>query len=357
MDESLKQSFKLGVVEGFFGKPWPWDARTAYADFLSEYGFNTYLYAPKDDRLLRQNWHIPFPDEHLEKLKALAGVHRDNNIYFSIGLSPFELYRNFNTENQGLLKAKLEQINEINPSILCILFDDMQGDFDSLAEQQLKITNFIIENSQASHFIFCPTYYSDDPGLIDHFGKKPPAYLEDIGKLLDPAVDIFWTGPSVFSKHYPAKHLQEIAAKLQRKPLIWDNYPVNDAKRLTGFLHLEPFPDQSKIMREFSAGHLANPMNQAYLSRLALYSLSQHYQGKAASNLLQTACNSLCPRPLAELILADADYFQEQGLSAMTTEDKQAYLDRYLPYNDDPMVKEIIAWLNGVYVFDPNCLT
>jgi hypothetical protein len=32
-------------------------------------------------------------------------------------------------------------------------------------------------------------------------------------------------------------------------------------------------------------------------------------------------------------------------------------LDRYLHYNDDPMAKEIIAWLNGVYVFDPNCLT
>ena len=66
MSTSTNKVFKLGVVEGFFGIPWAWSARTAYADFLSEYGFNTYLYAPKSDRLLRQSWHIPFSEEHLK---------------------------------------------------------------------------------------------------------------------------------------------------------------------------------------------------------------------------------------------------------------------------------------------------
>lgn len=357
MPSVLDKPFRLGVIEGFFGLAWPWEARTAYAGFLNKHGFNTYLYAPKSDRLLRQDWYMPFPQDHLEKLKALASHYKDSAVDFGIGLSPFELYRNFNAENKTLLKAKLDQINTINPNILCILFDDMRGDIDPIANQQVDITNFIIEHSQASHFIFCPTYYTDDPLLITHFGSKPKHYLEDIGSLLDPALDIFWTGPQVFSKTYPAQHLQEVARKLQRKPLIWDNYPVNDAKQLTDFLHLEPFPNQAAVMQEFTSGHIANPMNQAYLSQLALYSLSQYYQGVSEKDLLQQACKALCLEPLSAMIIEDASYFQQQGLAAMSKKDRQSYLNKYLAYTDQPTANEIIDWLNGVYTFDPNCLT
>ncbi|MDG2090978.1 MAG: beta-N-acetylglucosaminidase domain-containing protein [Gammaproteobacteria bacterium] len=357
MAQTSDKTFKLGVVEGFFGIPWSWDARISYADFISLSGFNTYLYAPKSDRLLRQDWHLPFPKEQLGKLKELALVYQRKNLNFGIGLSPFELYRNFNSEKKDLLKAKLDQINAINPSILCILFDDMQGDLNAMATQQVEITNFIIQHSQASHFIFCPTYYSDDPLLVTHFGSQPEHYLEDIGSSLDPAIDIFWTGPKVFSGTYPAQHLQEVTEKLKRKPLIWDNYPVNDAKRLTDFLHLEPFPNQASVMREFTSGHLANPMNQAFLSQLPLFSLSQYYQGNSATNLLQKACEALCPAALTTFILDDAPLFQQQGLAAMNEHDKQVYLDKYLSYAEHPIAKEIIEWLQGVYTFDPNCLT
>ncbi len=360
MPSASDKPFQLGVVEGFFGSSWSWEARIEYADFLSRYGLNTYLYAPKSDRLLRQDWQVPFPHKHLEKLQALANAYQQKNIDFGIGLSPFELYKNFNSNNKDLLKAKLQQINSINPSILCILFDDMQGDLDSLAERQLEISNFIIQHSQASHFIFCPTYYSDDPVLITHFGTKPKHYLEDIGSSLDSSIDIFWTGPKVFSEHFPPQHLQEVAEKLQRKPLIWHNYPVNDAKRLTDFLHLKPFPNEPNrkvVMQELTAGHIANPMNQAYLSQLPLHSLSNIYRGNTDGDQLKLACETLCSAPLAKIILQDADFFQQQGLTNLNANDKQAYLDKYSAHIDSPMAQEIIKWLNGDYTFDPNCLT
>ncbi len=360
MSPASEKPFKLGVVEGFFGKPWSWDARLDYAEFLSRYGFNTYLYAPKSDRLLRQDWQVPFPQQHLKKLQALANTYQQKNLNFGIGLSPFELYKNFNSDNKNLLKAKIQQINAINPSILCILFDDMQGNLDCLVELQLEITNFIIQHSQVSHFIFCPTYYSDDPILIAHFGSKPKHYLEDIGSSLDTSIDIFWTGPKVFSESFPRQHLQEIAEKLRRKPLIWHNYPVNDAQRLTDFLHLKPFPNESnekELMQELTAGHIANPMNQAYLSQLPLFSLSNIYRGNTDGNQLKLACEALCPAPLAEIILEDAALFQQQGLSNINANDKQALINKYAAFQYSPMAKEIIDWLNGVYTFDPNCLT
>ncbi len=229
-----------------------------------------------------------------------------------------------------------------------------------LAKLQLEITNFIIQHSQASHFIFCPTYYSDDPQLTAHFGNRPQYYLEDLGNTLDASIDIFWTGPSVFTKSFHQQHLHELAGKLQRKPLIWHNYPVNDAKRLTDFLHLKPFnnePDQIATMQKYTAGHIANPMNQAYLSQLPLFSLGNLYSKNTADHQLKFACETLCSAPLAKAILEDADFFQHQGLADMNENDKQNYYNKYAAFPENLMAKEIVNWLNGDYAFDPNCLT
>jgi hyaluronoglucosaminidase len=61
MSSASDKPFKLGVVEGFFGPSWSWDARLDYAEFLSHYGFNTYLYAPKSDIISKNSkrWRMP----------------------------------------------------------------------------------------------------------------------------------------------------------------------------------------------------------------------------------------------------------------------------------------------------------
>ncbi|MFM4737822.1 beta-N-acetylglucosaminidase domain-containing protein, partial [Aeromonas caviae] len=40
---------KLGLIEGFFGKGWSWEARARYAQWLPRHGYGFYLYAPKED--------------------------------------------------------------------------------------------------------------------------------------------------------------------------------------------------------------------------------------------------------------------------------------------------------------------
>ena len=83
------------------------------------------------------------------------------------------------------MARKIDEINAINPDTLCILFDDMKGAVPSLASQQLRIMNQVTRQSNARHFIFCPTYYSDDPILARHFGEMPADYLEELGSHLD----------------------------------------------------------------------------------------------------------------------------------------------------------------------------
>ena len=104
-------SFRLGIVEGFFGQQWSWQARQDIARFLAAEGCNSYIYAPKNDEYFRKQWHIPCPDEHLQNLQRLSQYAQQLQLDFGIGLSPFELYLDFSAANQQLLKNKVAQIN------------------------------------------------------------------------------------------------------------------------------------------------------------------------------------------------------------------------------------------------------
>jgi hyaluronoglucosaminidase len=351
--------FRLGVVEGFFGKSWSWESRTQYAQFLSGNGFTTYLYAPKNDDYFRKLWKEPCPTSHLDALTRLATHYKGAGIEFAIGLSPFELYKDFSSAGQDALSRKLEEINTINPDILCILFDDMPGAVDNLADEQLKIMDFVTRHSKARDYIFCPTYYSNDPLLETHFGKRPEKYLEELGGQLDSRIDIFWTGPNVFTSEFTEDHLHEITGKLSRKPLLWDNYPVNDSKTLAGNLHFAPFMNRSPELKNLTQGHMANPMNQASLSQIALYSLGKLYQedGFNSETILEEAFNTLCPPKISALLLEDSIHFQNKGLENFSAEDIKMLMTRYSPFQEHPMVSELLDWLNGDYAFDPQCLT
>lgn len=354
---SLAQ-FRLGVVEGYFGRQWSWQARRDYAPFLATQGCNSYIYAPKNDVWLRKQWHEPFPLSHLNALKDLQGEYRKHKIEFGIGLSPFELYKDFSARNRDLLRRKLDEINAIGPDTLCILFDDMMGDLRDLAHAQLAIMDYVTEHSTAQHFVICPTYYSYDPLLTRHFGAQPEHYLEDLGKGLAATVDFFWTGPKVISNTYPRAHLLEVADKLRRKPLLWDNYPVNDAKRLAPFLHLQPPVRHAAELRELCSGHLANPMNQPYLSQLPLYGLAALYANGTANPeaLFAKASAKLCPPALAQALQEDVGLVQNSGLDALDASAKEKLLGKYAAIKH-PMAEEVCGWLRGEYAFDPACLT
>ena len=162
----------------------------------------------------------------------------------------------------------------------------------------------VTRQSNARHFIFCPTYYSDDPILARHFGEMPADYLEELGSHLDSRLDIFWTGQQVFSTQYPEEHLLDVAERLHRKPLLWDNYPVNDSEKLAGHLHLSPFKNRDTELKSLAQGLLANPMNQPRLSQLPLYSLGKLFQGEDVDldDILHEACTVLCPKKLGKML-------------------------------------------------------
>ncbi len=76
----LPPAANLGVIEGFFGKGWSWQARARYAQWLPRHGYGFYIYAPKEDGYLRKHWALPWPEQQLADLAELARQCRANGL-------------------------------------------------------------------------------------------------------------------------------------------------------------------------------------------------------------------------------------------------------------------------------------
>jgi|SRR5690554_1114073 len=349
-----------GVIEGFFGRSWSWQNRKDYAEFLASSGYGYYIYAPKSDAHLRKHWRTPWPKATLAELHKLRDHYRQQQVAFGLGLSPYEIYLDSSADKYAQLRKKIDETNRLQPDILCLLFDDMRGDFPQLAQAQRNLIHFTAEHSNARQIIFCPTYYSFDPVLEKVFGNRPTDYWEALGRDIDPHIDIFWTGPKVCSEEYTRTHLQDVNSLLRRKVFLWDNYPVNDGAVKSKLLQLRAFGHTHSQLAELVSGHAVNPMNQPWLSRLPLLTLPRAYRENQNYNPDQAfidSCYQLCEAPLARCLIEDIGLLQNNGLDKLDPEQRKTLRGKYAVFDNNPYAREIIDWLNDEYQFDPSCLT
>jgi len=350
---------ELGLIEGFFGRPWSWQERAESVSFLAPHGYRFYLYAPKADAYLRRQWQAPHPDHELEALAKFGAHCRALGVRFGIGLSPYELHLAPGREWQDLLARKLAEIDALKPDDLAILFDDMRGDVPELAQRQAAIVAFASERTRASRLLCCPTYYSDDPILDSAFGERPPRYLYELGRRLDPAIHIMWTGPEVCSHEFSYGHLNKIAEEIGRKPFLWDNYPVNDGQRMSRHLHIRGFTGRPSGIWRHVSGHGINPASQPVLSRIPALTLVDSYRYEDRYDYgvsLKRAVQAVLGPTLGEQVRRDLVMLQDRGLDRMDRR-RIKLRETYEAY-DHPGAAEILAWLDGEWtVFDGSAQT
>lgn len=362
MTDNDDRPYSIHLLEGFFGRTWPWQTRRDVLPLLRDAGFQSYIYAPKDDAILRRDWQQDWPADQAEQLQTMREACSVHQMQFGIGLSPFEIYRQFGNGVREQLARKIERLNALQPDLLCLLFDDMRGDMPGLASAQVDIAHFVAARSSARRLVMCPTYYSTDPVLEQVFGARPDQYWPELGQRLDKSIDLFWTGEQVCSSAYPAGHLQWVAQLLQRKPFLWDNYPVNDGAKTSRFLNLRAFEGREAIPGNVS-GHAINPMNQPWLSQISIWSLTASYgrDGYNPRMAFVDACRALCGPVMASALHDDLHTLQDVGLDEMDATTKAHLRKRYAGFVNDPQgarfAKEIVDWLDEQYQFDPACLT
>jgi hyaluronoglucosaminidase len=340
---------ELGIIEGFYGKPWTWDEREATIAFLAPHGYRFYLYAPKADPYLRRRWQHDHPRDVADGLARLAARCAALGVRFGMGVSPFEV-RDFGAGEREALGRKLAFFDEIGVRDLAVLFDDMRGDVPGLADRQLEIAEWAAARTAADRVIVCPSYYTDDPVLDRVFGQRPEGYLEALGAGLDARFQIFWTGEEVCSREYSPGHLRRVADQLRRKPFLWDNYPVNDGQRMSQYVHVRGFTGRPAEMADLVAAHGVNPALQPVLTRIPALTLVESYaRGDAYEYGIATrgAAVQVLGEALAERLYEDVLFLQDVGLDRLG--EREAELrDRWAGV-DHPAAREIIAWLDGAY--------
>jgi hypothetical protein len=338
----------LGLIEGFFGRPWRWGERRSTVAALAPHGFRFYLYAPKADPYLRRRWQEPYPESEFDEISTFGKFCKSEGVRFGIGLSPFELHLHPEAGWQGRLARKLAELDQFAPHDLAVLFDDMRGAIADLAERQAAIVHFAAEHSGARRIICCPSYYSDDPILDTAFGQRPPFYLEQLGRLLDPTIAIMWTGEEVCAREYSPGHLDRVAERMRRKPFLWDNYPVNDGTRMSQHLHLRGFSGRPAAIGDKLSAHGINLASQPTLSRIPALTLAESYatgDDYHYSEAFERAARAVLGDALAERIRRDLMTLQDRGLDRLG-ERRATLRKRYAAY-DHPGAREIVAWLDG----------
>jgi hypothetical protein len=342
---------ELGLIEGFYGRPWTAAARAETITFLRPHGYAFYIYAPKADPYLRRRWREPFPEADAAALAALSARCRAHGVRFGVGLSPYEIYRSFDETDRADLTRKLSELDALGVSDLAILFDDMRGDLPDLARSQIEIMDWIATRTAANRLIFCPTYYSDDRLLDRAFGARPEGYLEALGAGLGPTIEVFWTGEEVCSRGYGVRHLERVGEQLRRKPILWDNYPVNDGPVMSQSLHLRAFTGRPASIADKITAHMVNPASQPVLSRIPALTLAASYaEGEAYDYgaAFTRAAKVVLGEELGALLQPDLNRLQDTGLDRLDDAARTRLRNRYAAF-DHPGAREIVDWLDGAW--------
>lgn len=345
----------LGLIEGFFGPPWPEKDRLGFAPLLQNLRFDFYLYAPKADPYLRKKWREPWTPEYRAKLAAYARHFREHNVKFGVGLSPFELHLLGEREGKKLLQEKLRQLEDLQVQVLGLFFDDMPVHED-LARKQLEAIE-TVRHATRARIIFCPAFYTPDPILEKVFGKRPETYFDEI-RQAPKEIDFAWTGPKVISDEISPEHLRETAALLGREPFLWDNLFANDGPRNCKFLKLREPGGRTHEALAASRGWAWNPMNQAALSGITLRA-SEHalVRGLSPAEALEKAVRESASAPLAEWVLRNRRAFLEAGLDTFSAEQKEKWRSELAAWRNEAVAHEIEQWLAGEFIVGAECLT
>jgi hypothetical protein len=155
-------------------------------------------------------------------------------------------------------------------------FDDLP--VLNAATKHRDLANELIRELETQVWLV-PTHYA---------GTTSSPYLEKLFEGLHEDVLVMWTGVHVVNDSITARDAQlRTAVCNNRKPLLWDNTPVNDAI-MSESLHLGPYASREITMREEISGLLLNPMEFALASRPTIASALAWVQGEDAMSVWET---------------------------------------------------------------------
>ncbi len=272
-----------GLIEGFYGTPWSHEDRLALMDYLGAHRMNTFEYAPKDDPYHRERWREPYPEQELARLGELVDRAAANRVDFTFALSPGLSVCYSSQDDFEAVVAKFEALYGLGARSFNIPLDDIDynawhcdADVErfgtgpgAAGRAQAHLLNrvqreWVEVKGDVAPLQMVPTEY---------YNVAESPYKRELRERMDSDIVVMWTGTAVIPERITVAQAEQARQVFGHEILIWDNYPVNDYA--AGRLLLAPFSGRENGLSEQVAGIVSNPMNQAALSELALFSFAE----------------------------------------------------------------------------------
>lgn len=262
-----------GIIEGFYGRPWTHRQRLRAIDILGEQGMNTYLLSTKDEPWQRLDWSSPLAADVIAGIRELVAAGRRVGVDVGVSTSPGLTVEYSADKTVDAIVGRYRQLAEVGVGVFGLLLDDIPGTLQhesdretyvDLCHAHIELVNRVherlVREVPGAPLFVCPYVY---------WGFGTEEYIARLGGGVSNAVSIMWTGRQICSAYLHSSDARVLAASIGRKPLFWDNYPVNDVA-MTGELHIGPLRGRDGDLGQWCAGLLANPMSAFESSLLPL---------------------------------------------------------------------------------------
>ena len=235
-----------GVVEGFYGAPWPLASRVNLLELMGRLGLNAYMNAPKDDPKHRAMWRVPYDPEELTEIATLVRAAERSGVQVIWALSPQRLFGggdlgprgDFDGDGVGdadwyALSYKLDQLSEVGVRQFALSFDDTWATFmrarasHALGQLHARVANRVLDRVgryRQARVVLVPARYFGAP---DELSPVRCHYARGLAEMW-PDVITTWTGPRVFSTLIEPSDAERLTMVMRRPVMIWSNAIAND---------------------------------------------------------------------------------------------------------------------------------
>ncbi len=222
-----------------------------------------YVYAPKDDPKHREAWRSPYDRA---ELAAFADFAADGALALGFAVSPGLSMDYDDRDDRAALAAKVDQVVEVGAELVVLALDDIPFGGGPQGAAHAGLTTWLHEHlAGRAGLALVPTEY---------VGTRTSPYLDALAAGVPEDVPIGWTGRAVVNDEVTVADARARAEALGgRLPLLWDNYPVNDAV-MADRLFMGPLRGREPGLPGACNGYLANPMVQPRASMLPLASIA-----------------------------------------------------------------------------------
>ncbi|WP_217370209.1 beta-N-acetylglucosaminidase domain-containing protein [Nonomuraea antri] len=272
-----------GSIEGFYGTPWWHQDRLDHLDYLGAHRMNTYEYAPKDDPYHRDRWREPYPADKLAQLGELITRAAAGHVDFTFAVSPGLSICYTDPGDTAKLLAKFDAIHALGGRSFNVALDDIDagrwncdgdrarygapgGAAAGRAQSDLlnAVQAWVRAKGDVKPLQMVPTEY---------YNATETGYKKALREVLDRDVILHWTGLGVVPQRITKADAARARQVFGHEILVWDNYPVNDY--IAGRLPLGAYTGREPGLSEHLVGIISNPMNQAAVSKVALFSFAE----------------------------------------------------------------------------------